>query len=79
MPQRRNHPNKPPSLAKRFRHTRTVRWLRKCLPQDTFDFQKLRLWWNILPYTMCSYEKLANVYDLASSIEEQKTEGWFVE
>jgi hypothetical protein len=79
VPERRHHPNKPPSLAKRFRHTRTVRWLRKCLPRDVLRPRRLWLWWQVLPYTMCSYEKLANVYDLAAAIEERKAEGCFVE
>ncbi len=73
------HPNKPVGLGKRLRRKRSVRWLRKFLPRDPLQPEKLRLWWEVLPYTMCTYEKLANVYDLACEIEEKKLDGAFVE
>jgi len=67
------------SLGKRFRHSRPIRWLRKFAPREPFAFEKQRLYWQIIPYTMCSYERLSNVYDLASEIERVGTAGAFVE
>jgi len=68
-----------PGLAKRLRFTRPVRWLRKFAPRDPLAFKKQRLFWQVLPYTMTSYERLNNAYELAMKVENDKAEGAFVE
>lgn len=68
-----------PGLAKRLRHARPIRWLRKFAPREPFAFEKQRLFWQVLPYTMSSYERLNNAYELASAIENDGVEGAFVE
>lgn len=44
-----------------------------------FDFQKLRLFFRVRPYTMVPYEGVNNVYDLSTFVEEKKMPGAFVE
>ncbi len=47
--------------------------------KDFFNFEKVVLFTKVYPYTMVSYQRLSNVYELAKSIEENKAEGDFVE
>jgi hypothetical protein len=68
-----------PGLGKRLRHSRPVRWLRKFALREPFAFEKQRLFWRVLPYTMSSYERLNNAYELATSIENAAVDGAFVE
>jgi len=52
----------------------------KSIPlRDFFDSQKLILFRKVYPYTMVSYERLSNTYELAKLIEKDKTHGTFVE
>lgn len=47
--------------------------------KDYLNFKKLILIKKVYPYTMVSYPRLSNVYELAKLIEKNKTEGAFVE
>ena len=68
-----------PSLGKRLRNARSIRWLRKFAPREPFAFEKQRLFWQVLPYTMTPYERLNNTYELATAIENNGVDGAFVE
>jgi hypothetical protein len=48
-------------------------------PKDIFDFRKLILFKKVYPYTMVTYKKLSNIYDLSKLVEKEKMEGAFVE
>ena len=47
--------------------------------KDILDFKKLMLFSKVYPYTMLSYQRLSNIYDLSKLIESQKRGGAFVE
>jgi hypothetical protein len=68
-----------PGLAKRLRFSRPVRWLRKFAVREPFAFEKQRLYWRVLPYTMSSYERLNNAYELACAVERDGVPGALVE
>jgi len=58
------------------------RWLlffKDLFPRDIFNFKKLILFMKVYPYTMVSYKKLSNIYELSKLIEKEKKEGAFVE
>ncbi len=46
---------------------------------DYFKVQKLSLFWRVRNYTLLSYVRLSNLYELASSIESRGIGGSFVE
>lgn len=68
-----------PSLGKRLRFWRPVRWLRKFALREPLAFDKLRLYWTVLPYTMCTRERLANAWDLALEAGRRGLPGALVE
>jgi hypothetical protein len=72
-------PKEKHGLVRRIRHSRSVRWLRKVAAREPFNFEKQRLYWRVLPYTMCSYERLDNAYELALAAERSGIRGAFVE
>jgi len=47
--------------------------------KELINIKKLRLFLRVKPYTMVSYHRLSNAYELAKIIERQKIEGCFVE
>jgi hypothetical protein len=67
------------SLGGRIRDIPTVRWVRKYLVHDPFNFKKQRLFRRVIHYTMCSYERLTNVYELVRLVEKERLPGAFVE
>jgi hypothetical protein len=72
-------PRREASLGKRFRFWRPVRWLRKFALREPLEPAKLRLYWTVLPYTMCTRERLANAYDLAFEAGRRGVPGALVE
>ncbi|MFC1630144.1 TylF/MycF/NovP-related O-methyltransferase [Patescibacteria group bacterium] len=58
---------------------RKLIFYKNCLTKDAFNFKKWVLFEKVYPYTMISYERLSNVYDLSRLIEKEKKEGSFVE
>lgn len=46
---------------------------------DFFDLEKLWLFKKVYPYTMSSYQRLSNVYELSKKIEAENIQGAFVE
>jgi len=59
-------------------HTRYT-LLKELSFKDLTDFEKLRLFFKVKPYTMLPYQRLSNVYELSQTIERHKIEGSFVE
>ena len=56
-----------------------VKFVKDIPLSDFFNFQKLLLVKKVYPYTMVSYQRLSNVYDLAELAENNKIDGAFVE
>lgn len=48
-------------------------------PKDFFDAKKLFLFKKVYPFTMASYQRLSNVYELAREVEKNKLPGVFAE
>lgn len=48
-------------------------------PTDYFRIKKLRSIREVFPYSMTGYKRLANVYDLAGRVHDEKVPGAFVE
>lgn len=48
-------------------------------PVDYFNFEKLKLFAKVWPYTMVGYKRLSNIYLLAETVEKNKIGGAFVE
>jgi O-methyltransferase len=63
----------------RFKDVRSVLWFRKFFVRDPLNWEKQRLLWRVVPYTMCTYERLASVYELTCTIERERRPGAFVE
>lgn len=51
----------------------------KLIVKDFYDMKKIWLFFRIYPYTMVSYERLSNVYELAQAVEKNKLPGAFAE
>ncbi len=51
----------------------------KLLSHDLFNFEKLFLFLKVYPYTMVSYEKLDNAYNLTKAVKNDGVEGDLVE
>lgn len=47
--------------------------------QDIFNFKKISLFWKISPYTMVTYGRLTQAFELSKIFEERKIGGAFVE
>lgn len=56
-----------------------IRFWKSISIRDFFNLEKLWLFKKVYPYTMSSYQRLSNVYELSKKIEKEKTEGAFVE
>ncbi|MEK7665106.1 MAG: TylF/MycF/NovP-related O-methyltransferase [Patescibacteria group bacterium] len=56
-----------------------IRFYKNISLRDIFDFEKLRLFLRVYPYTMVGWQRLSNAYELAKLIEKEKTQGAFVE
>ncbi len=54
-------------------------FLAKAVRRDLFFPQRLILFLKVLPFTMVSYERLRNAYELAKDIEKRRVAGAFVE
>lgn len=62
-----------------FEIYRKLRFIKDIPLKDFFNFKKLALVIKVYPYTMTSYQRLSNVYELAELVEKNKIEGAFVE
>ncbi|MDP2641218.1 MAG: TylF/MycF/NovP-related O-methyltransferase [Candidatus Yanofskybacteria bacterium] len=51
----------------------------KAAISDLPQIQKIALLFKVKPYTMVSYERLSNAYELSKEMEEKQVEGAFVE
>lgn len=47
--------------------------------RDIFNLGKLALFWKVAPYTMVTYGRLSQVYELTRMFEEKKIAGAFIE
>ena len=56
-----------------------IRFWKYITLKDFFSLEKLLLFKKVYPYTMVSYKRLSNVYELAKLVEKQKLKGAFVE
>ena len=56
-----------------------IRFWKNISLKDFFNFEKLDLFRKVYPYTMVSYQRLSNVYELAKLVEKQKLKGAFAE
>ncbi len=66
--------------SKRLRELwRRARFLKEIVLHDSGNLRKALLFFKVLPYTMVSYERLANAYALAQRTDEEKLQGAFVE
>lgn len=54
-------------------------FFKDAFPRDIFNFEKLPLFLKVYPYTMISYKRLSNIYDLAKKVAEEKKEGCLAE
>lgn len=48
-------------------------------PKDIFNLSKILLFIRVYPYTMISYKRLSNVYELSKKVEKEKIKGAFAE
>ncbi len=54
-------------------------FLVKAVHRDFFSPRRLMLFLKVMPFTMVSYERLKNAYELAEDIEKRRVAGAFVE
>ena len=66
-------------LIKESRLYQTIRFWKNIKLNDFFNTEKLLLFKKVYPFTMSSYQRLSNVYELAESIEKNNIDGAFVE
>ena len=58
---------------------RKLKFVRGIPLKDFLNFRKIWLVVTVYPFTMTSYKRLSNVYDLSTLVEKNRLEGSFVE
>ncbi|MBI2053763.1 MAG: class I SAM-dependent methyltransferase [Candidatus Staskawiczbacteria bacterium] len=56
-----------------------ARFIKNISHRDFFNFKKLLLFKKVYPYTMLSWQRLSNAYELALQVEKDNLKGAFVE
>lgn len=67
------------SIIKKNKVYKFLKFIKNIPPKDYLDFEKLLLAIKIFPFTMSSYQRVSNAYELAKLAEREKLEGSFVE
>lgn len=62
-----------------FRLYKKLRFMKDIPLKDFFNFEKIALFKKVCPYTMLSYQRLSNAYELAKLVEKNNINGVFVE
>lgn len=56
-----------------------IRFVKNISLRDFFNFKKLLLFKKVYPYTMLSWQRLSNAYELARQVEKDNLKGAFIE
>ncbi|MDO8470424.1 MAG: TylF/MycF/NovP-related O-methyltransferase, partial [bacterium] len=71
------------NIARKSAFAKALYWktifLTKAVRYDFFSPRRLMLFLKVRPFTMVSYERLKNTYELAESLEKRNIAGAFVE